>query len=209
MSKKVKKFRDDYHDCFKNYNETIQESSFITGYESQQRLIVWLIDDIDSCILLREESFNDKQKRETVKTKVFFDKLKLKALKKLNELELKLNENDEGNISLDEEEKPTKKINDYFQNISNKNEFLEELRGLFNSEKGQKVRALIEHLKKEKILLIGEREFKNFFFELKTYFNRDIGKYQGIQNNSVNWKVEVDYTKDKLNPLISKYKTLL
>jgi hypothetical protein len=206
MSKKVKKFTDDYHNCFKNYNEAIQESSFINGYEAQQRLIVWLIDDIDSCTLLREESFSDRQKRETVRIKVFFDKLKLKALKKLRELKLKLNETDEIINSLEKKKKKEKKINDYFQNIADKTKFLKELKEVFSTEKGQKIRALIENLKKEEMLLIGEREFKNFICELRTYFNRDIGEYQGIQNKTVNWEIETEYTIEKLNPLISKYK---
>jgi len=209
MSKKVDKFKVDYHRYHKQYRNIIQEPLYSSGYESKCRLLNWLIDDIDSFLLLREEDFNKREKRETVRTKVFFENLKLEASKKQIELELKLNESDLIDDSSDENKNPKKKINDFFINITDKEKFLIELKNTFKTEKGQKIRALIEVLKKEKMLLIGEGEFRNFINELAICFNRDIGKYQGIQNKSVNWEIHTEYIKNRFTSLKSTYKKLL
>lgn len=104
-----------------------------------------------------------------------------------------------------------KTLNDYFVNIKDdkKEDFFNELKKMFPTEKGKSIKVIIDSLKSENLLSIGTREFSKFLIVLAEMFGRDIGKYQGIQNVNFN---DIDKeTKEpieiKLNPLINKYKT--
>lgn len=106
-----------------------------------------------------------------------------------------------------ENDKPKKELHQFFNQIDNerKLDFLNELKELFSTEKGQSIRAIIEILKDNNMLIIGAREFRDFHKELKEFFDRNIGSYQ-----SINDKVPDDAVKEpillKLKPLIDKYK---
>lgn len=103
---------------------------------------------------------------------------------------------------------PKKTIYDYIQNILNKTEFIQELKETFKTEKGKSLKVIISILEKEDILIIPPREFKNFYLELSTVFQRDLGSYNSIQN--VNFedihKESIKPITQKLNSLIIKYK---
>lgn len=95
----------------------------------------------------------------------------------------------------------------YFLNLIDVDAFLNELKSTFPKEKGQKIRAIIDELKDEEILQIGEGEFAAFLRKLKENFKREIGEYQGIQNiKEVPELIKTEINK-KLKPLIIKHKT--
>ncbi|WP_417878476.1 hypothetical protein [Vibrio sp.] len=106
------------------------------------------------------------------------------------------------------ENKIPKELPQFFINIDDekKSDFLNELKKIFTTEKGKSIKAIIDILITENILIIGAREFNNFYKELKKHFDRDIGKYQAIQNvknihNDVKEPIE-----KRIKPLIIKYK---
>jgi len=104
-------------------------------------------------------------------------------------------------------DKPEKSLNQYFNNINEIDSFLKELKTTFPTEIGQKIKAIIDKLKDEEILQIGEGEFAEFHRKLEENFKRNIGKYQGIQNIKVVPKPIKTEINKKLNPLIVKHKT--
>lgn len=105
--------------------------------------------------------------------------------------------------------KPTKTILDFIHNVDDKVCFLDKLKTIFPTEKGQNIKAIITLLEQENILIIGGREFKAFYLELTNYFDRDLGSRQSI--NDVKFedihKSIIDPIQKKLNQLIIKYKT--
>lgn len=112
--------------------------------------------------------------------------------------------------------KNIKTLFNFLINISDKDEFINELKKTFNSEKGIKFRILIEILKENKIFLIGDREFKQFYEQIKNSFNRDIGTYSALNDlyrpdkdikDKEKYKNDIENISIKLNPLIFKYKT--
>jgi hypothetical protein len=78
---------------------------------------------------------------------------------------------------------------------------------MFPTEIGKSIKAVIDILTKEKILIYGTKEFKLLFEELEKYFNRDIGSYNSVQNVKTVDAETTDIILKKLNPLIIKYKT--
>ena len=105
-------------------------------------------------------------------------------------------------------EKVKKTINDFIYNVKDKETFLNDLKETFTTEKGQKIRALIELLKEEDIIIKGEREFKAFYEEFKKTMKQNIGEYQGINDlKEHQWKKHQVYISKKLNSLILKHKT--
>ena len=107
-----------------------------------------------------------------------------------------------------------KSLLDFFYNIDDKNKFLEDLREVFNTERGIQFKILIELLKEEKILLIGEREFQNFYDCISEFFNRNIGTYTALNDlykhtdkDKENHIENILIIQDKLNPLLIKHKT--
>ncbi|MCK9235783.1 MAG: hypothetical protein WDA08_04575 [Weeksellaceae bacterium] len=114
---------------------------------------------------------------------------------------------DETKKENDKPDKIKKELHHFFNQIDNerKLDFLNELKELFPTEIGLSIRAIIEILKENNMLIIGTREFKAFFKELKDFFDRNIGSYQ-----SINDEIPDDIIKEtillKLKPLIDKYK---
>jgi hypothetical protein len=101
-----------------------------------------------------------------------------------------------------------KKLNDFFINMdeSKKEDFYSELGKMFPNEIGKPIKAIINILKKEEIILIPDRQFKQFYDSLGIEFNRYIGTY-----TSINDVINIDSTyleslEKKLKPLILKYK---
>ncbi len=105
------------------------------------------------------------------------------------------------------EDKRLKTFQDFVFSINNKEMFVKELKLLFPNEKGKSLKAIINILKTERILIIGAGEFKAFYEALKIEFNRNIGTYNSI--NDVK-EIHEDITtpiENKVRPLINKYKT--
>lgn len=105
--------------------------------------------------------------------------------------------------------KPVKTLFDFINNVSDKEAFAKDLKDTFNTEKGISFKIMIELLKAEYVFLIGSREFSNFYKEIKSFFDRNIGAYQAL-NDSYKDK---DYKEEdlfviqtKLKPLIDKHK---
>jgi hypothetical protein len=95
----------------------------------------------------------------------------------------------------------------FIHNISNKVEFTKELKETFPTEIGKSIKAIIDILSDEKILVYGTKEFKTLYEEIYLSFNRDIGTYNSIQNVKIVDKETTDTIYKKLNPLITKHKT--
>ena len=69
------------------------------------------------------------------------------------------------------------------------------------------MRALIESLIASKIIIIGNRQFKNFTKLLANYLDRNIGTYQSI-NDANDYSHSSLAVNEKLEPIILKYKLL-
>lgn len=102
---------------------------------------------------------------------------------------------------------PKKNIFDFIFLVDEKENFLSEIKNTFPTEIGISIKAIINKLSEEKILIIGAREFKTIFNLLTIYFQRNIGTYNSIQNVKDIDKTVTDSIHQKLEPLIIKYKT--
>lgn len=105
------------------------------------------------------------------------------------------------------ENKQLKKLNDFVFNISDKVTFVQELKLLFPNEKGKTLKAIINILKVQNILIIGDREFKAFYDALKIEFNRDIGTYTSINDVKEIHEQITTPIESKVKLLINKHKT--
>lgn len=103
--------------------------------------------------------------------------------------------------------KQLKTLNDFIFNINNKETFMQELKTTFPTEKGKSIKAIIDILTDAQIIIYGTKEFRQFYNELKTYFNRNIGTYQGINDVKEVDKETTNTVYKKLNTLIIKHKT--
>lgn len=104
--------------------------------------------------------------------------------------------------------KPKKTLLEFIHNITDKEAFSQELKNLFPTEQGKSIKAIILKLVDVDILIYGTKEFLQFYNELRTNFNRDIGTYQSINDVKTVDKEITDIIHKKLNPLIIKYKTI-
>jgi hypothetical protein len=101
---------------------------------------------------------------------------------------------------------------DFIDNINDKIAFAQELKETFNSEMGIDFRIMIELLKDNKIIRIGDRKFRLFHGLAKVYFGRNIGSYSGVNDkyhhNESDKKIhskKIKIINEKLQPLIDKY----
>ncbi|MEN8858225.1 MAG: hypothetical protein ABF260_09205 [Flavobacteriaceae bacterium] len=107
------------------------------------------------------------------------------------------------------DEKPVKNLSDYFINIENKRKksFFNELGKVFKTEKGKSIKAIMDELKEESLLIIGPREFKSFLEEFRKIFNHDIGTYQSINDPKVIDNITKEPILKRLKPIMIKFKT--
>lgn len=105
-----------------------------------------------------------------------------------------------------QKDKPEKSLHHFFNKIKDIDSFINELKTTFPIEKGQKIRVIIDSLKDEEILLIGEREFADFYRKLKENFKRNIGTYPSIKDVKDIPEPITKEINNKLNPLIIKHK---
>lgn len=107
----------------------------------------------------------------------------------------------------DKPDEAKKELHQFFNKIDTKRklDFLNELKELFPTEKGINIKAIIEILKENDMLIIGTREFNNFYNELNDFLERDIGSYQSINDSRPDDTINETILL-RLKPLIDKYK---
>lgn len=104
-----------------------------------------------------------------------------------------------------EEKTEELELHKFIYNIKNKGEFLIDLKTTFKTERGVEIRALIESLKAQEIIVIGPRKFSKFIKLLGYYLGRDIGTYQSI-NDANKYSHSGSAVNIKIKPIISKHK---
>lgn len=102
---------------------------------------------------------------------------------------------------------------DFIDNVNDKIALAQELKEAFNIEKGIDFRIMIELLKDNKIIRIGDRKFRLFHKLATLHFDRSIGHYSGVNDkyhhNESDKKIhskKIKIINEKLQPLIDKYK---
>ncbi len=101
-----------------------------------------------------------------------------------------------------------KTLFEFIHNVNDKDLFLADLKRTFPTEIGKSMKAIIDILTKEQIIIYGTKEFKQLYTVIKMFFNRDIGTYNGIQNIKTVDKDTTEIVYKKLNFLIIKHKTI-
>jgi hypothetical protein len=103
-----------------------------------------------------------------------------------------------------------KDLSDFIHNVKNKQEFIQNLKEMFPNEKGKRIKAMIIILQEKGIIVILDRQFKEFYKSLKKDFNRDIGTYPSINDIKVGVfdDTYLDGFRKKLIPLIKKHKII-
>lgn len=102
-----------------------------------------------------------------------------------------------------------KELHQYFKNIKNFDAFIIELINTFPTEKGKTIKAIINYLIKNEMLLIPDREFKKFVSLLGLKFERNIGTYTSINDAEKNKPFNKEFLSTieiNLNSLKIKYK---
>ncbi|MDF4204020.1 hypothetical protein PXD56_13690 [Maribacter sp. SA7] len=104
-----------------------------------------------------------------------------------------------------------KELIDYFFNLNNKSKCLQELKEVFNTEKGIQFGILIDQLKESQVLKIGNREFKNFHECAQSFFTQNIGSRISVRayvdKGPETYHEEIEIISIKLLPIIAKYRT--
>lgn len=97
---------------------------------------------------------------------------------------------------------------DFFQKIEapQKDTFLQELKSTFNIEFGRSIKALIEVLEKNNLLIIPNRQNRKFIELLGKHFERKIGSYQSINDVKDITQFDLDPIELKLNIILDKIK---
>lgn len=104
--------------------------------------------------------------------------------------------------------KRKKTLLEFIHNIENKEAFIQDLKKEFPTEQGKSIKAIVLKLVEVKILIYGTKEFLQFYNELRTCFDRNIGTYQSINDTKIIDNETTDIINKKLNPLIIKHKTI-
>jgi len=101
----------------------------------------------------------------------------------------------------------------FIDNVKDKIAFAQELKETFNIEIGIDFRIMIELLKDNKIIRIGDRKFRLFHGLATVYFGRNIGSYSGVkdkfdgsESDKKAHPKKIRNINEKLQPLVDKYK---
>ncbi len=137
---------------------------------------------------------------------VLENSIDLNELNLLNELNKSKNEQPH-QAKTSKPKRLKKTLIEFIHNVENKEAFLQDLKITFPTEIGKSIKAIIDFLNKERILIYGTKEFKQLFEELENYFSRNIGSYNSVQNVKEIDKETNETISKKLNPLIIKYKS--
>lgn len=195
----IKQYKKDFNlnqknNCLNQFNDLVELKSKIKERCKilEKEIVKIELEEYDPYPYSNEYIDSDTLKKEV---KEFVDSIKTKNEKDVSE-----------NISVTEDYETEKfQLSDFIYNIENKEEFLNDLKHSFKTEKGVEIRALIEILKKREIIIIGNRQFKKFIGLLEKYFKREIGRYQSI-NDAKNYDYHIPNMEKKLKPIILKYK---
>lgn len=104
--------------------------------------------------------------------------------------------------------KPKKTLLEFIHNIEDKEGFILGLKNTFPTEQGKSIKAIVLKLVDAEILIYGTKDFLQLYNELKIYFKRDIGTYQSINDVKTVDTETTSIILKKLNPLITKHKTI-
>ncbi len=96
---------------------------------------------------------------------------------------------------------------DFIHNVTNKELFASELKDIFNIETGIDFKIMIELLKAEGIFSFTQ--FAPFCRNIKTYFVRDIGTQNGLNDLYKHSKDEQKYYADKITTIQNKLNILI
>lgn len=105
--------------------------------------------------------------------------------------------------------RPKKEFLDFIHNVNDKEKFIFELINIFKTEIGIDFRIIIEQLKENNILIIGNRELKLFVEVAKVEFKRNIGTVQSINDNFKNTAKDKDNYFENIKAIIEKLKPLI
>ena len=198
-----------------SFSTSIKLNSAEGNYDIAYKLKEYCVLIFDDCINTTKNNLCIDIYKSPLKNNFLNAKIKLEQSANLVEVGLlsgKTVNTTESNTKL--KNTPKKNIKDFVINIKDKNDFLDDLKKIFKTEKGIKFKILIELLKDEKVLMIGNREFKQFYKSIRDYFNRDIGTYSAFNDlykHTDELKAfrsdEIAEISNKLNPLIIKYKS--
>jgi len=110
-------------------------------------------------------------------------------------------------IKLDEDKKT---LSHFIENVEEKQNFIEDLKRMFPTEKGKSIKAVITILQENDIIIIHDRQFREFYTCLKNDFKRDIGSYVSINDikDTDFHEAYLDTFKNKLLTLITRYKKI-
>lgn len=109
-----------------------------------------------------------------------------------------------------EKNRSKKLLVEFIHNVKDKETFLQELKTTFTTEKGKSIKIIITLLKKESILIINSREFKDFHLELESFFDRNIGTRQSVNDvifDDIHPEI-IEPIQKRLNPLVLKHKAI-
>ena len=202
-----------YIDPYVNANKCIDYNGYLVGYKKTYDLIfTGLIDPIEKA------EFKQKicsKLRETTQYPNYQYLEYVTDLLEQIESEYLLYKQGLKNVVSDSVQgiKKAKALNDYISNVKDKEAFAKDLKDTFNNEKGIPFKIMIELLKAENILLIGNRDFLGFYRIINPFFNRDIGTYTALNDGykhtadeQTKYFQEIQIIEQKLKPLIIRHK---
>lgn len=216
----IKTKEDDVFNSLKNikdFTKTIKHSCINGEIFIASKIKDYCVLMFDDCIDLLNDKFGIDIYKSPLKTD--FEEVKLALDNSINLSELKiiselstllkkpLDLSDNPPAEKNKPKKLKKVLFQFIHNIENREEFIKELKETFPTEIGKSIKAIIDILTDEKILVYGTKEFKTLYDEIKLSFNRDIGSYNSIQNVKNVDKETTETVYKKLNPLIVKHKT--
>ena len=135
------------NNCLNQFNDLVElKSNIKERFKTLEKEIAKIeLEEYDPYPYSNEYIDSDTLKKEV---KEFVDSIKAKNEKHVSE-----------NISaIEDNETKESQLNNFIYNIENKEEFLNDLKRSFRTEKGVEIRALIEILKNQEIIIIGNRE---------------------------------------------------
>lgn len=95
-------------------------------------------------------------------------------------------------------------LSQFLININNKEFFIKSLKKEFKSEKGLKIRYMIEGLKKLSLISFGDRENTALYKSIEKSFDWNIGSKQGIFDNKDVNPTNIEAAIARITPLISE-----
>lgn len=194
----------------KGFSEKIKDD-VIDGNTYKAIIIkTYLLSELDVLIAFLDDTIGIDIYKSPLQTDFEAVKIALNTSINLDELSTLVNKpldlSDNPPVEKNKPKKLKKVLFQFIHNIENKEEFIKELKETFPTEIGKSIKAIIDILTDEKILVYGTKEFKTLYDEIKLSFNRDIGSYNSIQNVKIVDKETTETIYKKLNSLTVRHK---